>query len=185
MLTTMHSELRDRYVVKALVLDVVIMTGSLAVCILSVSRSDVLRMVGIADPNATWGISIAGAVVLLAAFIGYKVDWKGRSVDHDRAACVYSRFKLVCRTALCTDEGVTPEVFSDLARDWENLHDASVSVPESWFNRLKAVHYRKVSLSRALSQRPHASLWVLRIQLWWKDTFFPSEAQDASGSDSG
>jgi anaerobic glycerol-3-phosphate dehydrogenase len=46
-----------------------------------------------------------------------------------------------------------------------------VSIPENEFLRQKAIHLRKVAISRLLDQRPFANLALVRLQLWIHHTF--------------
>jgi hypothetical protein len=44
-------------------------------------------------------------------------------------------------------------------------------IPEKQFHKLKALHFKKIELSKLISSNPGCPLWVLRISLFFRAIF--------------
>jgi hypothetical protein len=170
MMTTMHAAMRDLYGTQALILDIVIIAGSLAVCVLSLASSDVLSLLHLSGATGTTTLGAISAVVFFVALVSNRVDWKGRAAAHARALEVYNDFKHRCRRELST--AASDDLTQSLATiaEWPDLLSGCIPIPDARFNPLKSRHLRKVALSKALSAHPHASIWLMATKMRWCDT---------------
>ena len=115
-------------------------------------------------------VGALGTGVFFLTLIQIKTDWKGRSDAHKRALDVYAEVKREAGYLLSADEynrDACQRVFSR----YDMAASVGVPIPESEFLRQKQRHLVKVALSKALDDRPATPLILLRVQLWWRDTF--------------
>lgn len=170
MLCTGHAALRDRYARLALAVDLL----TLGVSTWLVALAFVEPRLNVALTPFGWDSQIwvgaLGTGVFFLTLVQIKTDWKGRSDAHKRTLDLYAEVKREAGYLLSAGEydyAACQRVFSryDMA--------ASVGVPisEADFLRQKQRHLVKIALSKALDRRPAASLLLLRMQLWWRDTY--------------
>lgn len=46
-----------------------------------------------------------------------------------------------------------------------------IPIPDVKFNSLKALHHKKVELSKLISEHPGSSVTVLRFRMWWRSNW--------------
>jgi hypothetical protein len=114
---------------------------------------------------------IAIGCVAIATFflslVAARVDWKGKSDAHGRAATAFSQVKF--RLGLRGREPDEREL-SRMLSLYEEVARNAITVPDSEFLRLKSEHYMKVWLSRALDRYPAASIRLTRLRLRLRHT---------------
>jgi hypothetical protein len=160
MMLTMHSVLRDRYERRARLLDVSMLSVSVILCALAFADERLARYLAL--PAGVARDVVPAAVVLVFAFsvVSLRVDWKQLGSVHARACEVLARLKAELRSE--------PADLDTLRR---NVSAALVEVPpipESAFVALKAVHFRKLEVSKALSVSPGCPLFFVRILVIWR-----------------
>src|SRR5258708_31351241 len=98
-----------------------------------------------------------------------KTSWRERSSRHAEAANALSRVKLLIARELASDLAVTKARFAEIQQAYENVNDLIAKIPEGRFLELKALHRRKVEMSKFLDKHPGASIYLLRLKLWFRD----------------
>lgn len=174
MLITMHSVLRDEYARKSVFFD----------CALFASSIILVALVFIDPVLLDWlPLSAFGSRVLLGVFalltfflslVVFRMDWKAKAELHKRAAEAYSNIKLECQELLTTFGTASDTEIRKLLTRYRDLGEICVSVPEGSFLRLKNKHKLKVALSKYLDDNPGTCLPLLKMKMWFLDTFKPS-----------
>jgi hypothetical protein len=170
MLTSMHAMLRDRFALRAILLDASLMLGSAVLGVFALAGFASLGAFSVNPDTARVVMAVASCVIFVASVVAYKVEWKARADEHSRAYSAYGRFKLRCRESLVGAEQLSDDEFHGLVHAYASLGEAHAAVPDAQFVALKAAHERKVFLSRCLSQRPFVSARLLAWVMWWRHT---------------
>lgn len=171
MLITMHSVLRDEYSKKSTAVDCSLFASSIILVAL-VFMDPVL--LGWLPLSATASRVLLGVFALITFFISlviYRVDWKSRSELHKHAAETYSNIKLECQEILVTFETVSDIDIQRLLIRYRYLGQICVAIPDSGFLRLKNKHKTKVAISKYLDDNPGTCLWLLKMRIWFANTF--------------
>jgi hypothetical protein len=170
MLASMYAMLRDRFALRAMILDASLMSGAALLGLFALADFSSLGAFSVNPGTARVVMGVASCVVFAASVVAYKVDWRARAGEYGRASSAYGRFKLRCREALARSEELSETDFHELLHAYASLGEAHVPVPDAQFVSLKAAHERKEFLSRCLSQRPFASSRVLACVIWVRQT---------------
>jgi hypothetical protein len=85
------------------------------------------------------------------------------------AANALARLKLLIARELSSDLALTKARFAEIQRAYENVNDLVAKIPERRFLELKALHRRKVEMSKFLDEHPGASISFLRLKVWFRD----------------
>jgi hypothetical protein len=174
MLTSMHSVLRDEYARKSIAVDCALFASSIILVALIFLDPALLGWLPL---SATGSRVLIGAFALVTFFLSlvvFRVDWKSKAELHKRAAEAYSHIKLECQELLVTfDTGPDTEIQKLLVR-YRDLGEICIAVPEASFIRLKKKHKMKVALSKYLDDNPGTCLLLLKLKIWFADTFRPS-----------
>lgn len=171
MLITMHSVLRDEYLRKSIAVDCALFASSIILVALVFMDPVLLDWLPL---SATGSRVLLGAFALVTFFLSlviFRVDWKSKAELHKRAAEAYSHIKLKCQELLMTFNTASDTEIQKLLVRYGDLGEICVAVPEASFLRLKKKHKMKVALSRYLDDNPGACIWLLRLRIWFADTF--------------
>jgi len=171
MLTSMHSVLRDEYTRKSIAVDCALFASSIILAALVFVDPVLLGWL----PLSAFGSRVLiGAFALVTFFLSLvilRVDWKSKAELHKRAAEAYSHIKLECQELLITFNTASDTEIQKLLTRYRDLSEICVAVPEGSFLRLKNKHKMKVALSRYLDDNPGACIGLLRLRIWFADTF--------------
>jgi hypothetical protein len=174
MLTSMHSVLRDEYARKSIAVDCALFASSIILAALVFMDPVLLGWL----PLSAFGSRILmGTFALITFFLSlvvFRVDWKSKSDLHKRAAEAYSRIKLECQELLMTFDTASDTEIQKLLVRYRDLGEICIAVPEGSFLRLKNKHKLKVALSKYLDDNPGACLLLLKLKIWFVNTFKPS-----------
>ena len=121
MMLSMHSRLRDRYIRRALVLDLLILSGSVVLCaavLLDPQYSRVIRLTPDAVRVALACVSIA---IFILSLVSLRADWKGIAGRHQQACVALFELKAKCRR-LATDA-----VDVAATEDFQRMYDLVMS----------------------------------------------------------
>lgn len=170
MLCSGHSHLRDRYLARALTLDLTILSTSTWLVALSFvePRINVSLTPFEWDPQI-W-VGMLGAAVFFLSVIQLKTDWKGRADAHRRASDIYAEVKRESRFLLAT-ETIEEVEWRRLLAKYDMATSVGIAMPEAEFLAQKRRHKIKVQISRYLDQHPSTSIAMLRFRFWFRDNF--------------
>lgn len=164
-----HARLRDVYAAWATIFDTVVLcaaawTTALALC----DPVFAARLTPLHWSPVFW-IGLLSIATFIATLVQLKLDLRGKSDAHRRAFDAQTEIKHAANDAeQHPDDG---ERAAAVRAKVALAAGVGVSIPERQFLRQKAIHLRKVAISRILDDRPFASLPLLRTQLWWRDNF--------------
>lgn len=166
-LTTAHSLLRDHYVRRAILLDLIVLFSSIVIAALAFVDPKLLLWLPWSSDSSRIAIGVLAIVAFFASIFAWRVDWKGRADAHDRAASAYAKAKFGLDT-------IHPEMDGqDVARvflQFEEIGTNSIKVPESKFVSLKSRHLLKKQLSHILDRNPAASVRLVKLRLFVRHT---------------
>lgn len=162
MMITMHSILRDTYSFRTIVLDSAIFLSSIVIAALAFVDPDLLDWLPWAADSTRIMIGLVAVFTFFIGLVSARVDWKGKSDAHARAAAAYTQAKFKLNP---TDSELNEEEIRRTLLQYEEIARTTITVPDSKFLRLKAEHYMKISLSRILDRFPAASIRLTRLRL--------------------
>jgi len=171
LLTSAHAVLRVKYARLALTLDIVLLV--LSVWLTAMVFVEPRIGVQLSPPGIDKEISI-GLIAIGTFFltlIRMRVDWRGRADIHSQVSTTYSTIKLECTQLLSRLDSLIESDYRRFLDRYLSAGEYSVPIPDAKFNRLKRQHLIKVEISKYLSCHPGASITLLRLKLWWRDSF--------------
>ena len=159
----MHSTLRDRYSRRALILDLLILSGSVLLCATALVDPQYLRVTRLTADGFRLALSSLSILIFILSLISLRADWKGVAGRHQQACTSLYGLKARCREITTTDD---PSELRDFRRVYNMVMNELVPIPDRLFPRLKAYHVRKVALSKLVDSHPGAPLLALRLLLF-------------------
>jgi hypothetical protein len=166
----MHSVLRDRYKRKALIVDIVLLIASSLILFAGIIDPNLLIRLGLPTQDLSIFLKACSVVVFLSSLVILRVDWKEQAAKHGRACEALARLKSETRIVLLCDTSAIEN-----GSKHQQLCSLTMNniwpVPEKQFHKLKALHFKKIELSKLISSHPGCPLWALRIHLFFRAVF--------------
>lgn len=178
---TAHSILRRRYQVRnrSLTLLIVILSaGATAFTFADLDES--FSILGLTWALNRW-IGLLGLAIFILGLIDLVVDWRRSEWAHSDAYRRLAELKNRFRGVFMRDDSVESES-DDLVAEYQRVMTTIEPIPDRQFNSLKARHYRKVALSRLITERPGAPLGYLWVLSMVHRVRADKDAKPASGS---
>lgn len=171
---TAYSILRDDFRRRSTFLDIsILLLSTWLTAMVFVQPNIAVALSPHAIPKDIWlGLLCIGTFFL--SLIQLQVNWKGRSQVYQQAATALSTFTKEHRPLGPETEATTLE--KALLR-YQFITDTLEPIPESKFLKLKQKHKIKVAISKHLDSHPGASILMLRMTLWWRDSIIASKPQ--------
>lgn len=167
MLITSHSNLRERYARRALLLDTAILAASVwLTSIVFVEPKIGLTLTPFHLDPQIW-IGLLSILTLFLSVVQLRVDWKGQSDAHMRSADIYFKVKSGTRYLLESKKVITREDAHELLIQYGLSSALGSPIPERDFLKQKAKHLTKIAISKFLDRHPAGSILLLRLRLWW------------------
>ena len=152
---TMQARLRDQdRVVGTLIVCTVLLASLAGVAFAFAGSSPALRLLGVTAARATWlgWLAVGTAALTLVELV---VDRRGAAQRRADAVRLLGALKAEYRVPPAAGQEV-PEA-ARLSERYAQVMEAVPAVPERSFNPLKAMHLRKVEVSKLLSANPGMS----------------------------
>jgi hypothetical protein len=166
---TAHSNLRDRFSRAATALSLFLIVASAIVTFLAIASDAVKTYVLSSTLVADHFMGAISFLILLGAIGELQLGWREKSGRHSEAANALARLKFLMRREMSSSDALESAKYAELQQAYENVNDLIAKIPEGKFLKLKAVHRRKVEMSRFLDLHPGASILGLRIKIWLRD----------------
>jgi hypothetical protein len=168
MLVTANANLRERYARRAFCLDLAILAISvwLTAVVFVEPRLNVKLTPFHLDPQL-W-VGLLGIFVFFLSIVQLRVDWKAQSDAHKRSFDLYVEVKNECRYLMSSDGILTRDGCQRALTMFELAGDVGRQIPEKEFLKQKRRHLQKVAMSRHLDTHPWASLFLLKLRMWWR-----------------
>lgn len=169
MLCTAHAGLRDRYVRRALWLDLIILGLStwLVALVFVEPRINISLTPWGLDPQI-W-IGVLGVLTFFLTVLQMKANWKGLSDAHRRALSMFAEVKRESGSLLSPERECTAVDYRRLVDRYEFVNEVSIEIPEKDFLRQKQRHKMKIAISKHLDTHPATWLPLLKLRLWLRD----------------
>lgn len=167
---TAHSALRDRFLRRALGLDLAILIPSAILVAGLFVDPEIARRVLPAKANTTLVLGIVSLIVFAASIVQIKVDWAGKAALHGKAFDALLSIKhALGRLHRIEDESQWESEFRVIRSTYELVGSLTVLIPDAEFLRLKRKHLLKIAVSKLLDKRPGAFAWYLRLTIILRD----------------
>ena len=164
-LLSMHSSLREKYERRVFLLNTSLIGISLFLSVFAFVGDDVLKSLSYHPPMARFVLGFSAVIVLLLSITEYRVDWRAIGSRHVEAVKCLAELKAKYRKAFNESADNDSKKNSRLTTEYDKTMAILPSIPERYFNQLKASHQFKRILSQRLSRNPKAPAWFLRVQL--------------------
>lgn len=168
MMITMHSVLADRYIRRSKILEV----GMFAISIVLVSiiflDPTVLSYFNIKPETARIVIGLSSIFIFFMSILLLIVDWKGKAVQHRDAFYTLVKLKTEWRDILTNFEEIDKRDLREFTNKSSLIVSQLTPIPDRCFNKLKSIHYKKIELSKMISQHPGSSVFLLQLKVLWR-----------------
>ena len=151
---TMHSSFRDRMERRAFWLNTALIASSLFLTVFSFVGDDLLRALSL-DPALTrFVLGLVAVVVLICSITEFRVDWRSVAGRHAEAVSRLARMKARYRQSFTDTGGNDPQANAVLTSECDNMMSNLSTIPDRWFNVLKAEHLFQTSTERKNQPMP-------------------------------
>ena len=171
MMLTSHSVLRDRNSRKALIVDIIILGASIILVAMVFADNRILEPLGIKLDVSEYLVGIASLLVFFFSLLSFRVDWKKKESEHHHASISLSNLKLKLSSHNKCGETLNKEHEKALINEYNIIMGSIHPIPDKIFNKLKAIHLRKIEISKALSRNPGSSNFFLKLKIWLSTTY--------------
>ena len=160
----MHAQLRERFLLKARIADVVLLICAVVFCATTFAEGQLFEFLGLPTESSRVILGIASIGVFTASLISMLVDWKGCAARHAEAVKKWSGVLEKFREARSGEGSWAKADEQELSRLYWEAARNTTPIPELMFNGLKARYLMKVRMSTLISERPGCPrffLWLL------------------------
>jgi hypothetical protein len=165
---TAHAFLRDRYQLRALILDYALMAASTYLFALSfIEPVTGLSLSFGADTKLV--IALASIATFFLSIVQFKSDWKSKAQAHADALREHAAIKSDCRAVTKGTRSASATELQRIRSRYDLLGETGTHIPENQFLSGKAKHARKVFLSQYLDSNPGAWPWLVVVKLFMRD----------------
>jgi len=161
---SMHSDLRDEYIFKSRVAEIVVLVGSVILCSVTFASDNFYQTLGIVPGLGRVVMGIVSVTVFAFSLALIVLSWNREAAQHAEAAKRWSDALERFRATRLEDKRWPSQVWAELSGLYWQTDKFSVDIPGRRFNALKAHYLRKVLISRLTSKHPGASrsiLWLM------------------------
>lgn len=146
---------------------------SVVLCLVTFVDPALLQKIGIDPDFARFTLGVCGAAVFLVSLVQLRVDWKALASEHQSAVEKLANAKALYRRTkhelMSMEDGGAAHLARAL-QEGDGLVNHITPIPDREFVTLKALHGRKVMVSRVLDRFPGAGVRTIRWSLWWRHT---------------
>jgi hypothetical protein len=158
---SMHSDLRDEFMLKSRVAEIVILVCSVILCSVTFASDDFYHTLGIVPGQGRVVMGIASVAVFAFSLALIVLSWNREAAQHAEAAKRWSDVLQRFRATRLEDKSWPSQVWAELSELYWQADKFSVDIPGRRFNALKARYLRKVLISRLKSKHPGAPRFIL------------------------
>lgn len=171
MLLTAHSVLRDRYNKYALVTDILLLFVSIVLCASTFIDPAISLKLGLGRDTLQIIFGICSIIIFFISLVVQRVDWKQKSERHNQAVDALIRMKNDCRELIKSGDEASKEEVKRQCQICAWTLGTLPKIPDNQFVRLKAIHKRKVELSKLIDENPGCNVFILSIRLFLVSNF--------------
>lgn len=164
MMITMHSEMRDRYILKSKLADITLFSSAAILNALVFVDYDFLQKFGLIKDYTQLLIGILSVVIFILSVISLIVSWKELSESHSKAADLLSKLLNDCRYILESETDERKKLLPKFYEQYKEVNESIIKIPSKKFNSLKSLHLKKVELSKLISLHPDTPIFLIRLK---------------------
>lgn len=168
---SMHAMLRDKFKKRYLYLNLSLLILSVFLCAFVFVDQSLFLSFGLEAKAINLSIRVTSVLCFAFSLVEYRVDWQGKAAMHKDAVKKLSSLKADYRDVYSTENGEKQKESDHLSKEYQNIMDDIVEIPEGCFLELKAKHLRKILLSKKISESPGAPIILLKMQLLFDGIF--------------
>lgn len=165
MMLTMHSALRDMYERRLLIVECLLLIASVVVVTRLFLDENFFLSLGIKYVIVERCARLAAILLFTLTILILKIDWRGKGAAHKQAADSLGRMKSDIKSLLSTSGAGEAQV-NELCKICRGTLNSLVKIPENRFIGLKALHRKKVLVSKLLDRFPTTPIVCLRLSIW-------------------
>jgi hypothetical protein len=167
---SMHSRLRDEFMLKSRVAEIVILVCSAILCSVTFASNNFYRTFGMVPEQGRVVIGAASVAVFALSLSLVVLDWAREAAQHAEAAKRWSDVLQRFRITRLEDKSWPSHVWAELSGLYWQADKFTVDIPDRRFNALKARYLRKVLISRLKSKYPGAPRFILWLLIRFRHT---------------
>lgn len=161
MMLSAHSRLRDQYSFRSCFMDLLVFCSSLVLIAFLFLDPIILQYLSIHQDLSRLVIGTFTIIISILSFVSLRVDWKQKGEQYRQTAEALAKLKNDCHNLKSEIECITFKAKKQIITD--TINQLPVKIPENQFLKQKAIHKRKIELSKAIDQNPSASINVLKF----------------------
>lgn len=160
---SMHSSLGEKYKLRALVLDISLLTCATIFCATTFINENFYSSLGLTPSKIKLILGCTSIIAFLASIISLRIDWKGLYASHTTATQKLSEVLSIFRQTQ-VNNGLWPEEeIVNLSNKYNSVMNNIIAIPSKSFNNLKAKYLKKVEISKLISKNPGYPNFILKI----------------------
>lgn len=171
MMITMHSILADRYARRSKILEIGMFAVSIVLISITFLDPAVLSYFFIKSETARITIGLSSILIFFMSILSLIVDWKGKAVQHRDGFYTLVKLKTEWGDILANFEKIDKRDLREFTNKSSMIVSQLTPIPDSCFNTLKLRHYKKIELSKMISQHPGSTVFLLRLKVLWRSNF--------------
>jgi len=168
MMLTMHSILAERYTRRSKLLEISMFAVSILLVASTFIDPKILSFLNFKADITRFIIGLCSIIVFFLSVVSLIVDWKGKAAQFREAFNTLIPLKSEWREILIKFEDLDERDILEFTRKSALILSNLIPIPDHQFNKLKAQHYRKVELSKMISQHPGSCVFLLRLKNFFK-----------------
>lgn len=168
---SMHSMLAEKYAMRAMVVESVILVVSVAFCATTFAEDSLYKALHVSPDQARIALGILSIAAFASSLLLMTLQWRQRSAQHSDAADRWSNALERFREAK-SDTGSWPDsLLQELSDSYWEADRNSVKIPTAQFSKLKSRYLLKVAVSELQSAYPGCPRLILAAAIRFRDFF--------------
>lgn len=119
-----------------------------------------------------------GIFVFLLTVVQLKYDLRGNSALHGKAVGTLAGLKSELNALLKSNDAGLEQDYERMRRYYDLSMNSIPPIKERDFLKFKALHKKKVQISKILDEYPNANIWMLNMKLWFHDNWRKAPESD-------
>lgn len=158
---SMHCDLRDEYMLKSRVAEILILVCTAFLCSVTFASDDFYRTLGMVPDRGRILMGVASVAAFASSLALLVLGWNRHAAQHAEAAKRWSEVLRRFRATRLDNKSWPAHVWTELSGLYWQADKFSVGIPGRRFNALKARYVRKVLISRLKSRYPGAPRFIV------------------------
>jgi hypothetical protein len=168
---SIHGQLRDKFQLRASILDYGLMIVSTYLIGLTFVEPTIDVRLSLWLEHDSM-VAIVSFITFFLSIVQFKNDWKKKTQEHQRSFTEYAQVKAECKAMITANNQTIDN--SHLQRIRHNYNSATAvgtHIPEGGFLSGKKQHQIKVFISKHLDANPGSLISLVRLKLFLRDNF--------------